>query len=175
MDILARQYNVISGRGYCNRNNRGDLRQAIKTHNIREMEEKLKTTFEKLVISFETSKRLVALGLHKAAVFHYETSDLATPKLGLYNHHEGTMLPAWTYEELRIMIGNKHLGCDLPDPRPKPIDGEWETFVAYFPHKSSRHMSGAEGNAAILEWLISSGIETSAAVNQRYFNKYKPQ
>lgn len=142
----------------------------------------LNTDLKKLVISRALSERLVKLGLHKAAVFHwFQTVDDSEEKkivweLGQLENPDQEDLPAWTYEELRLMIGNAYDGADLPEPRPNIVDpNEGEKFNVLLPSKMLSFEKGAEANGTFLEHLINGHAVKVEAVNARYFKKFKPE
>lgn len=150
--------------------------------------EGFKTKIEKLVISQPLAQRLVALGLHKSAVHHYfndidfdiEGKDEEVKKWRLADENipdypDEDFLPAWTTEELRIMIGWFNNGCDLREPRPKPMPREEIQFVNYFKSSMKNYESSAEGNGEWLEWLIQQGNIMVEDANERYKEKYKPE
>lgn len=144
----------------------------------------MKTGFERLVISHKLSQELVALGLHRAAALHWydNAEDDITAEPGeekwccgnLMNPGEGS-IPAWTMEECRIMIGNWHTAPDLPEPRPKPNDGEDTTFFLYTLQKGYQFKSGAEAAGTMLKMLLEAGMLKPEEVNKRYFSKFKPE
>lgn len=144
----------------------------------------MKTAFEKLVISKQLSQELTELGLHRAASLHWHDSseDDLTLEPGqerwslsnLMNPGENS-LPAWTMEECRIMIGNQYLIPDLPEPRPRPIDGEEERFVLHTLEKGMQFGSGAEAAGTMLKMLLEDGSIKADDANRRYKSKFKPE
>lgn len=144
------------------------------------------TDLKKIVCTRETAAKLVALGISQAAVFHWHdvyaqdieffesTEQMWEPGL-VFGVEEQKALPAWTYEELRIMIGIHFPSADLPEPRPNPMPGEQQRFYNYFPGRATNHESGAEANAEYLLWLLENKFISPADVNHNYETKFKPQ
>lgn len=150
--------------------------------------EGFKIKIKQLVISQPLAERLVALGLHRAAAFHWcndidfdiDTEKEAVKKweLGSENvedYPEEDCLPAWTLEELRIMIGWHYNGSDLRDHRPEPMPREEFQFVNYYSTSMKSYESGAEANGEWLEYLINKGDLKVEEINQRYKEKFKPE
>ena len=148
--------------------------------------EEFKTKLKMLVVSQPLAERLVALGIKRLAAFHWFKDfdfegDLETkePKkvwqLGEVDDYvEGETLPAWTMEELRIMIGWHFNGSDLRDHRPKPMPREEFQFVNYYSTSMKSYESGAEANGEWLEYLINKGSLKVEEINERYTEKFKP-
>lgn len=144
------------------------------------------TELKKIVCSREVSAKLVALGITQAAVFHWtdvlkedieffeSTEEKWEPGL-VFGVEERKALPAWTYEELRIMIGIHYPGADLPMPRPNPMPGEQQRFYIYLLHEAKNWESGAEANANYLLYLLESKLLAPADANNNYLTKFKPQ
>lgn len=151
------------------------------------MEQKNKINIKNLVISQALSKRLVDLGLHKIAAFHWlhdidfgdenpEKKWMIIPDAELDDYGETEVLPAWTYEELRIMIGWEYNGIELREPRPKPIsEMEQFDFLVIYPTLSKAFQIGAEANGEWLAYLLQNKKETPEDVNKRYQLRFKPE
>lgn len=136
--------------------------------------DELNTPLEKIVCSRETAQKLVTLGVSQAAVFHWFESESPAYSVGIVINPKPYDLPAWTYEELRIMIGNKYEGAELPVPRPNAMPGEAQRFYNYYPDRCTNHEIGAEGNAQYLLWLLEVKMVSAADVNHNYKQKYNP-
>lgn len=145
------------------------------------------TDYRKLVISKGLAERLVALGLHRIAVWHWydKTEDAEASEImeegqkvwdvgRIANPHE-ELLPAWTFEELRVMLGNAYGAADFPDPRPQEVDIETVKFLANFPDKQKTYISGAEGTGEIIEFLLTNRQLKPEDCNKRYLMVFKPQ
>jgi hypothetical protein len=142
----------------------------------------MKTDIEKLVITQPTAQKLVEAGLMPCAMFHWwdQTEDVIThvegePRIwrcGLLYNPGPDSLPAWTYEEIRILLGNFYPGADLPEPRPKPMKDEDVTFYVYYPDTCKNHKSGAEASAQWLLFLIEEGRIKPEDANERYWRKF---
>lgn len=149
--------------------------------------EGFKIKMKTLVISQPLAQRLVALGLHRAAAFHWcndidfdadpdkmvKVWDISNEDVEAYE--EGDCLPAWTLEELRIMIGWHFNGSDLRDHRPKPMPREEFQFVNYYSTSMKSYENGAEANGEWLEYLINKGSLKVEEINERYKEKFKPE
>ncbi len=143
--------------------------------------EGLKTEFKKLVVSQKLSQELVELGIHRhSALNWYDTSeDRISPdpiwEVGNLTNPSENSWPAWTMEELRIMVGNKFISPDLPEPRPRPNDGEETTFFLYTAQKMYEFKSGAEATGTMLKMLLKHKYLTAEEANKRYIDKFKPE
>lgn len=131
----------------------------------------LKTNVKKLVVSLEKSAKLSSLGIINASMLHWYRDidgDDANPfNVGFIDDPSEGDLSAWTFEELRVMIGWKFGAADFPEPRPKAMVGEETTFVVNFPKVRKQYKNGAEGNADILIYLIEEGMSVDE-INERY-------
>lgn len=141
---------------------------------------------EKLVISQPLSERLVTLGVQRLEAafywvndFDFDLSDkepIKSWQLGEfdpYDYEEGEVFPAWTSEEIRVMIGWFFNGCDMRNHRPKPMPGEHLQFVNYYANTMKVFESSAEGNGEWLAYLISEEQVKAAEANERYIEKFK--
>lgn len=140
-----------------------------------------RTEVQKLICSVEIAKKLVTAGIQPISAFHYADvtdyftdGDEASPKytLDMIDEPDEASVPAWTMEELRIMVGNKFLGGNLPEPRPKPMKGEETTFYVYYLETCKHYESGAEANADLLLYLLEKKLVTAEEVNKRYMTKF---
>jgi|SRR5699024_7109125 len=118
---------------------------------------------KKLVIRRDISEKLTRLGIHRKAAFYWKGESITT---------EETMTPAWTMEELRIMIGNKFLCPDLPVPRPRPNDGEEITFYLYTAQRGYEFSKGSDAAGEMLRMLIEERSVKPEDANKRYVQKF---
>lgn len=147
---------------------------------------------EQLVISQGLADRLVAFGISNVSAFHwildFDFSDLETEnpikKWQLHSEHkdfdlsdfeERDTLPAFTYEELRVLIGWEQNGIELREPRPKPMmkREEFEFLVAY-PTNSRAYESGAEANGEWLAYLLQNKFVLPEEANERLRKRFNP-
>lgn len=129
----------------------------------------MKTSLKKLVISQELSRELLELGLQNIAALYYTEEGTITTDT------EQASSPAWTMEELRIMIGNNYVAPDLPIPRPKPNDGEDITFFLHTIDRGYQFKSGAEASGTMLKMMLQERASKPEEVNERYNRKFKPE
>lgn len=137
-----------------------------------------KVDYTKLTISKSMAEKLVFLGLENNAVFHHFTEETedgkAVDKVGRLSD-PSEELPAWTFEEVRAMIGHFYVAPDLPEPKPRMIDGEQHKYCVNLPSSQFTYTSGAEACAKLLEYLLLEGLVTPEKAIERYNEVFKPE
>lgn len=138
----------------------------------------MKTEIEKLVISQPLARKLVEAGLNNYAAFRWYKCNHDGKEISVIQQNlplvENQHLPAWTYEEIRIMIGNEHVAPDLREPRPNALKGEELTFCCYYLDRAENHKSGAEISGQFLLELIKTKKVKADDANRRYIKKFRP-
>lgn len=136
----------------------------------------LTAPIERLVANKDICKKLVDLGIEKQAVFFWRTDpDFGKDYLLINTLPNENDIPAWTYEEIRIMLGNHVNGADLPEPRPRAMEGEEITFYINFPDVQKSYKQGAQANAEILEFLLNKKQLKPEDANRRYRESFNPE
>lgn len=137
-----------------------------------------KVDYKKLVITRQLADKLCFLGLHNNAVFHHFTEE---DEDGKEKHEIGRLaepkdeLPAWTFEEVRVMIGHHFVAPDYPEPKPRMIEGDQFKYCVNLPHTQYTMVSGAEACGKLLEYLLLEGMVTPEKANERYDEVFKPE
>lgn len=136
-----------------------------------------------LVCSATISQQLVSLGILPVACNCYESTAGAWEFSGEYiGQHP--VIPAWTMEELNILIGGDFPQMVLVNEKtkeaivkfPKPDlyrSSDWTPtanmmkFILHLPNKRMETLNGAEGYAALLYQLLVTGEVKAADCNSR--------
>lgn len=129
-----------------------------------------------IVASYEVCKRLHDLGVTNDTVFHYFKNGDNYEADQLEEYKENTV-PAYTYEELVILIGHKFAISTLPQPKHEEQEKHYppalQMFEVYFPNSLKNYDKGTDGNADILLYLIERKHTTVEEVNKRFKTKYR--
>lgn len=125
-----------------------------------------------IVCTPEQAQQIISLGIVPASVFCYEwlVGDLPEEARwefsGEYMGQPGC-IPAWSLEELFVLIGPEFIKPDLMGPNewtPTKNMMQWPMFT---PKKRKDFPSGAQAAAEFLEYLLSSKIVTADECNAR--------
>lgn len=129
-----------------------------------------------IVASYEVCKQLHDLGVTNDTVFHYFKNGDNYEADQLEEYKENTV-PAYTFEELTILIGHKYSTANLPVPKHEKVEREYppalQIFEVYFSDALKTYNKGADGNADILKYLIENKLVTAEQANERFKTKYR--
>lgn len=129
-----------------------------------------------IVASYEMCKKLHDLGITNQTVFHYLKNGDNFEADQLEGVDEKT-IPAYTFEELVILIGHRFAIATLPQPKHEQQEKHFppalQRFDVYFPDSLKNYDKGADGNADILLYLIEKKQITVQDANQRFKTKYR--
>jgi len=128
-----------------------------------------------IVASYELCKKLHDFGVTNDTVFHYFKNGDDYEADQLEEYKENT-IPAYTYEELIILIGHRFATATLPQPKHEAQEKHYppalQMFDVYFPDSLKSYNKGADGNADILIYLIENSLTTVEQANERFKTKY---
>lgn len=132
---------------------------------------------QKITCSPKQSKELRSLGIDLPGhLMHYKNgenpSHWITEIFGRGTGYEAA--PAWTKEEIDVMIGPVFMKPDLPEPKFAGKAHDPNAFHVYLPDKMLIFKSGAEASAEFLIYLLKMGKISVKGCIERYKEIYKP-
>lgn len=125
------------------------------------------------VCSPQQAQQLITLGILPAGFFCYELKSF-TPAEGApeyefageyFDQHEP--IPAWTLEELNVLIGGYFSKPDMPDAEEWTANRNMLHYILYFPDSLKSFLNGAQASAAFLIFLLQNDHITAAQANER--------
>jgi hypothetical protein len=142
----------------------------------------------KLTITPSQALQLQALGIDAPAVlYHFTDQDLLTTPAPIWEimtqeyvltfknmAAPHTMVPAWTKEEVDVMIGPKFTKPDLYEPGMVGRATNPYRFPVFFPDKLVDFESGAQASAEFLIFLLKMNKINPIHAVDRYKRVYKP-
>jgi hypothetical protein len=128
------------------------------------------------VCTSEQAQQLIELGIMPAAFFCFELQT-GVPEggngeveqwefAGEYFDQEPA-IPAWTKEEICIMIGGYFVKPDMPDNQEWTANRNMLHYLLHFPDSSKAYRNGAQACAAYLIFLLQHDHITAAQANER--------
>lgn len=126
-----------------------------------------KINCELLVCTAEQAQQLIKLGIQAIGCFCYTPFDGDGLEFdGEYIGQENA-IPAWTMEEVLIMIGGDYNKPDLLSREDWTPNINMLQFALYLPEKRKDYKSGAQAAAELLRYLISKKEISPADANER--------
>jgi len=145
-----------------------------------------------LTASREICNELVEMGVEEIAFLWHNREAIDADTLGDWQVKPladpaplpDTCIPAWTKEELDVMIGpnrdkpdlftDRELGLAAAEKEDTPYKYKRHQYPIFMPDKLKVFTSGAEASAFVLKMLITSGKVTPEDCIKRYKNIFKP-
>lgn len=130
---------------------------------------------DKLVCTSAQSSQLIQLGIKPVGCFCYQwfgDDPVGSASTGEYEFageylDQNNPLPAWTYEELLVMVGPECIKPDLPDMREWRENADMMLFSVHLPSKRIDYKTGAPAMAEWLIFLLKGKHITAADANER--------
>lgn len=125
----------------------GRQRQSSITNNMKKIDSSL------LVCTASQSKQLIGLGILPISVFCYEAVAGQWEFAGEYMGQQ-PVIPAWTFQELCIMIGGDFKKPDVYSRDEWTFSANMLNNIVYLPNKRLEFPNAAQAAAALLEHLL---------------------
>lgn len=130
-----------------------------------------------LVCTAEHAQTLLSLGIIPVACFCYEQMPEGFEFAGEYYGQEGA-IPAWTMDELFILIGGSFVKPDLFNMGDWRMEVNMMQWAVYTPKSRKNAISGAQAAAMFLEHLLKSkevkpeeaNARLAAFISKEHFN-----
>jgi len=120
-----------------------------------------------LVCTAEQSLALMHLGILPVSCFCYEPIDVGEYEFAGEHFDQQNAIPAWTMEELHIMIGGDYTKPDLYTTKDWRETVNMMQYIMYTPAKRKDYQSGATAAAGFLEFLLTAKEITADEANAR--------
>lgn len=130
-----------------------------------------KLNISKLVCSAEQTEALLRSGIALRCGLCYSKEEDGYLFAGEYIG-EPDCIPAWTYEELCVMIGGELAKPDMLGIKDFTPLGNLLQFRFYLLEKCFDYTSGAKAAAHMLIYMLENKIVTAGEVNERYLKFY---
>ena len=136
----------------------------------------------KIVCTAAQVQNLISLGIEAHGVFCYEwqksIEDGSAPDDYVYVFtgeyiDQDVVIPAWTYEELCVMIGGDTAKPDLYSIMDFTVNRNLLQYPVYFPKSMREFPNGAQAAAAQLEYMLQNGHIIPEECNDRYTKFYE--
>lgn len=137
-----------------------------------------------LVCTAEQSQQLIGLGIIPAGAFCYEyrVDDYSDDdgERGFYEYAgeytgQPGVIPAWTYEELCVMIGGEYAKPDILSINDFTPNLDLMQYVLYMSNARYHFANGARAAAAMLEYGLINKKLTADECNERYDKFYSKE